>query len=114
MSYPTLEETLARRRAPLLAEARSVARDVLAALRAEGIDARLVGSTARGDVHADSDVDVLVLRHGAHSPLAVVALCERVAGGRRAVDVVFADLLNPAALRGMLLDALDESDLRRG
>lgn len=114
MDFPPLSVTFARRAAEATAQGRSVARDVLARLREAGVSARLIGSAARGDMHAASDIDILVLDRGGVPALQVVEVAETAAEGRRKVDVVFAEYTRPEAVRWMLGESLDESDLHRG
>lgn len=113
MDYPPLSVTLARRAAHHTARGRAAARDVLARLREAGVSAKLFGSAARGDMHADSDIDLLVLDRGGVPALDVVEIAEQAAAGRVAVDVVFAEHTHPEVVASMSSGALDERDLAR-
>lgn len=109
--YLPLSRTVAARQAALTRAARPVAREVLAALAQAGARALLMGSAARGDMHADSDLDILVLDAAGLAPTKLLAIAEAAAAGRYAVDVVLAEDLSPRVRALMLAEAIDERAL---
>jgi len=94
MSYQAVIENRVRDR---LAACRESARRVVTALRNKGVSAALFGSTLRGDVHTESDVDILILDHPQTSRGVVLALAEEVATVK--VDVLFSEDIKPDVLR---------------
>jgi predicted nucleotidyltransferase len=91
---------------------RRAARASVAALAAEGVRTRVVGSLAYGDVRPESDLDLLVLSHPGRSWAEVQALAEDAARPFGVpVDVIFAETLPAAVRKAMLKDARRATDL---
>lgn len=104
------EELLASDARAMAAEARVAARRVLNDLRALGIQAKLVGSLARGDFLGRSDIDILVLS----CPPDWRPRLERMAGemaGRWPLDIIFLDKVRPRWRAYLLSEARDASDI---
>lgn len=105
-----LERIWNARGAERLQRARARARAALAALDERGIEARVVGSLARGTFTAFSDVDFVIFGDRATWSRAVNVI-DREMGGI-AVDILLAsaipDDIAPLVLKG----ALDEAGLR--
>lgn len=71
----------------------------------------LMGSAARGDMHAESDLDILVLDAAGLAATRLLAIAEAAAAGRYAVDVVLAEDVRPRIRELMLAEAVDERAL---
>lgn len=80
-----------------LAACQESARRVIAALDEAGIQAAPFGSTIRGDVHAHSDLDILIIGYHGMPRGQVLDIAEQASVV--AVDVLFAEDVNPEALR---------------
>jgi predicted nucleotidyltransferase len=105
-----LDELLARDAQAMVAEARGAVRRVLHELRERGVEAKLVGSLARGDFLSRSDIDILVLSY----PADLRPTIERMAGalvGRWPLDVIFLDDVRPRWRAFLMSEARDASDL---
>jgi len=92
------------------AEARGAADRALGELRAKGVEARLVGSLARGDFLLHSDIDILILRCPPGLRYALEGLVEEAVQGR-AFDVLYLDEVRPERRARLLAEAVDASDL---
>jgi predicted nucleotidyltransferase len=106
-----IEELLASDAREMAADATSATRQVLHELRERGVEAKLVGSLARGDFLSRSDIDILVLSY----PPALRPWLERLAGevaGRWPLDIIFLDDVRPRWRACLLSEARDASDLR--
>lgn len=106
-----IEALLAADARALAGEARTAARRAVAALRERGVEAKVVGSLARGDFLRHSDIDLLVtacppvLRYG------IEGMVEEAVEGRP-FDVVYLDEVAPERRARLLAEAVDASDLR--
>lgn len=99
-----LDHLLARRAAERRKVVVSQVDQAIAALRAAGVDAEVVGSLARGEFRADSDVDILVHGVGRLSETQVFSLiCDHLKAAP--FDLIFADRLSRSSLEIMRQDA---------
>ncbi|HXY58180.1 MAG TPA: nucleotidyltransferase domain-containing protein [Methylocystis sp.] len=106
-----IEERTARR----LEEAQRRTATIMAALAAEGVDAAVIGSLAKGTFRAHSDIDILV-----RSPVdpALRLKVERIAANalRDAgipYDLIYASDLTPAQLEEFENDLVETRDIRQ-
>lgn len=77
-------------------------------MRAAGVEVEVVGSLARGEFRADSDVDILVHGVGHLSETQVFSLiCDHLKAAP--FDLVFADRLSRSSLELMRRDARGRS-----
>lgn len=100
MSY---REFLEKRLVDRLSLCRESGSRIVRAMHDAGVHSVIFGSTARGDVHTESDIDVLVVEHGNVSRAQVLRLAESVTAVP--VDVVFAEDVRPEVLQGMLKES---------
>ena len=108
---PTLEEILAARTRARTEKARSRALRALQALERLGVDARLVGSLARGEHRLHSDVDILILRCPDELRYRIESIVEDELGGLP-FDVVYLDEVVPAKRVKLQREAIGASDIR--
>jgi predicted nucleotidyltransferase len=106
-----LDDLLAADTKERAAKARRVARRALAALAARGVEARLVGSLARGDFMLHSDVDILVVRCPEELRYQIEGLVEDRMEGLP-FDVVYLDEVAPERRAKLESEGLRASDLR--
>ena len=91
---------------------RRAARACARALARAGVRARVVGSLAYGGVHADSDLDLLILSHRGQTWGKVRSIVDDAAQPYGVpVDVIYADTLPPAVRKAMLKDARRAGEL---
>ncbi|MFZ4538896.1 nucleotidyltransferase domain-containing protein [Propionivibrio sp.] len=102
----SIEATILNRINDRLLACRESASQVVAALKDVGVEAVPFGSTLRGDVHTDSDLDILVLDCDGVPRGVVMEIAERASSV--AVDVLFAEDVKPEVLN------LIEQEIRRG
>lgn len=104
-----LEARASQRRARAL----EAARELLGVFTKQGLDAAIVGSLARDEFHAHSDIDILILDH--LSPAMRLAterqVAQRMSGREIPVDLIFADDVHPVTLVELKQDAVRSSDL---
>jgi predicted nucleotidyltransferase len=91
--------------------ARAAAADALRLLAEHGVDARLVGSLARGDFRLHSDVDLLVLRCPAAPRYRIEGWVEEALGGLP-FDPLYLDEVAPERRAALESEAVRASDLR--
>ena len=109
-AYPTWA-TLQRRRAEARRSALTqAARKAVAALARRGVEARVIGSLARGTVRPHSDLDLLVTRLPAALRYRIETEVERAAAGLP-FDVVYLDEIAPARVQAVLEEARDAREL---
>jgi len=108
---PTLDEILATHTNARTARARKAAAKALRALGRLGVDARLIGSLARGDHRLHSDVDILILHCPDKLRYRIEGLVEDALGGLP-FDVVYLDEVAPARRAVLEREGLRASDLR--
>jgi predicted nucleotidyltransferase len=105
-----LDELLTQDARAMAAEARVAAHRALDELRAKGVEAKLVGSLARGDFLLHSDIDILILRCPPGLRYALEGLVEEAVQGRT-FDVLYLDEVRPERRARLLAEAVDASDL---
>ena len=93
------------------ARARVLAARALRRLAERGVEARVIGSLARGDFLLHSDVDLLVLRCPAELRYGIEGLVEETLEGLP-FDVVYLDELAPTRRAVLEREGLRTSDLR--
>lgn len=108
--YPTLDALMARQTEARRTRAVAAARAVLAWLAEDGVEARVIGSLARGTFKRHSDVDVLVLSCPPDRRYRIEAGVEERMGGLP-FDVVYLDEVEPAQAERLQREAVDASDL---
>lgn len=108
---PTLDELLTRHTQERAAKARTAAARALRALGRLGVEARLIGSLARGDHRLHSDIDILIVRCPDELRYRIEGLVEDALGGLP-FDVVYLDEVAPARRAVLEREGLRASDLR--
>lgn len=109
---PSPWETLyARRSAERQETAAARARAALRALAAQGVEAGVVGSLARGEMRPHSDVDFLILDEGGLDWNEIARTVERCMGDLP-VDVVLLRWVRPECRDEFLAGLVREADLR--
>jgi predicted nucleotidyltransferase len=106
-----LDDLLAADAKERAVKARRAAVRALAALAARGVDARLIGSLARGDFMLHSDVDILVVRCPENLRYGIEGLVEDCLEGLP-FDVVYLDEVAPERRAALESESLRASDLR--
>jgi predicted nucleotidyltransferase len=106
-----IEKLLATDTRARVARVRVLAARALRRLAERGVEARLIGSLARGDFLLHSDVDLLVLRCPAELRHGIEELVEETLEGLP-FDVVYLDELAPARRAVLERESLRASDLR--
>ena len=98
----SLKSAIEKKVASRLAACRESARLATKALRDAGVQALPFGSSVKGDVHAESDLDILVVDRGNLQRGQILAIAER--SSSVPVDVLFAEDVTPEALRSIQED----------
>ena len=93
------------------ARARELAGRAICRLAERGVEARVIGSLARGDFLPHSDVDLLILRCPDDLRYRIEGLVEETLEGLP-FDVVYLDEVAPERRTAIQSRALDASDLR--
>ena len=106
-----IDAILAQRDAMREAAAAPLARAALAALHEAGFPAWLVGSLARGEFRAHSDIDILADADG-EARDTIIRLCDRIFAGHP-WSLVFKSDLPPHTLAHLEAEAADGPILRR-
>jgi predicted nucleotidyltransferase len=91
-----LMEVLKRRKTERLLICRESSLLIITTLTQKGIKAEPFGSTIRGDVNSQSDVDILILDRNGMTRGQILVLAESVS--LVTVDVLFAEDVNPSVL----------------
>lgn len=110
-AMPTLDDILAARTKARTEQARKSAVRALQALERLGVEARLIGSLARGDHRLHSDVDILIVRCPDELRYRIESIVEDELGGLP-FDVVYLDEVAPAKRPKLQREALVASDIR--
>jgi predicted nucleotidyltransferase len=110
-AMPTLDEILEARTKARTERARSGALRALQALERLGVEARLIGSLARGEHRLHSDVDILIVRCPDELRYRIEGIVEDELGGLP-FDVVYLDEVAPAKRPKLQHEAVGASDLR--
>ena len=110
-AMPTLDDILAARTKARTEQARKSAVRALQALERVGVEARLIGSLARGDHRLHSDVDILIVRCPDELRYRIESIVEDELGGLP-FDVVYLDEVAPANRPKLQREALVASDIR--
>jgi predicted nucleotidyltransferase len=108
---PTLDEILAARTRARTAKARSAALRALRALGRLRVEARLIGSLARGDHRLHSDIDILIVRCPDELRYRIEGIVEDELEGLP-FDVVYLDEVVPARRAALERESLHASDIR--
>jgi predicted nucleotidyltransferase len=97
--------------ANLVARAKARARDALAMLAERGVEAKVVGSLAKGRFHEGSDIDFLVTTCPAHLRHRIEGLVEDTLEGF-AFDVLYLDEIPARRIARFTAGAIGTGDLR--
>ena len=106
-SDPTLQELDAQRAADWQCRAIERAQAVVVMLKARGVEARVVGSLARGDFRVDSDVDFLILSLGRPEDRYAVEGDVALLMGGLPFDVIYLNEVRSEHSRRKLLEEAD-------